>query len=67
MSDVRHCDGPDCTITAPLDPDEPRAFSERVAQHFIVVELNRYPHGKRHFHDQQCLSNWTKEETRAKR
>lgn len=68
MSDVRKCDGPNCDKEAPLErPDFiPFELKDVPAEHYIILECTT--RGRfYHFHNQKCLSDWTKETTRADR
>ena len=64
MTDVRHCDGPTCNQHVPLDENVITRMSERSAEDYITLESKA--HNDLHFHNQQCLSAWTNENTKVK-
>ena len=61
MSDRRHCDGPQCDEAVPLG-DYISVISSLRAERFITLDRgdSREP---LHFHNQTCLTNWTKQST----
>jgi hypothetical protein len=62
MSDVRHCDGPGCEVSAPHG-DGPASYKEIPLEHFITLERRSLLYPDLHFHSQECLSKWTAKET----
>lgn len=69
MSDTRHCDGPDCNITAPLNEGylvaPSREIGELTSDDFIVL-TRKSPHRDLHFHADQCMREWTLASTRER-
>lgn len=59
MSDVRHCDGPNCKEQVPLDEMEIHTISG--AGQWITVERG---HGRNlHFHNGICIKVWAAQST----
>jgi hypothetical protein len=65
MTDVRKCDGPDCEVTARLDPPIRLAAELQSDQFITVTGASKPTETDFHFCTARCLTEWTKERTRA--
>jgi hypothetical protein len=64
MSDMRHCDGPNCAEQAPLNDVFGLSLGTPSADNYIIVQGTGG--NEKHFHNQHCLTNWTHEVTKER-
>jgi hypothetical protein len=59
MSDLRHCDGPECAEAAPVEFAE-REWTTLSGGTMTLSALSK----EKHFHNSRCLLNWAQEKTK---